>query len=283
MSIKKYHQRKTLVICVVLLFITGLLISHLQGQFRLRQVLGQKGPLVHEVWNKTYGGMYSDAAYSMKVTSDGDFIILGTTASFGCYNRDVWLLKTDVDGTEEWNRTFDGIDGFDSGSDILITNNDGYVIAGVLSDLPPPPDEQFIIDGWLIKTNQTGYEEWNRSFGGGDDDFFHSVQQTADGGYAILGETMSFGSGGFDLWLVKTDSNGNELWNKTYGTSLNEYGESLLVTSDNGLILVGIKIVSDDIEVWVIKTDSMGNIDRGTTHMDRMDGIWLNQFKGLMI
>jgi hypothetical protein len=116
-------------------------------------------------------------------------------------------------------------------------------------------------DFWLVKTDSSGNKQWDKTFGGTDWDEAHSVQQTSDGGYILAGETNSYGAGSCDFWLVKTDSNGNKQWDKTFGGIDHDKAVSVQQTSDGGYILAGetYSYGAGSRDFWLVKTDSNGN------------------------
>ncbi len=164
-------------------------------------IMGQTPP--DTLWTKTYGGNGYDDGRSVQLTDDGGYIITGKTQSFGNGWEDVWLIKTDSNGNEEWNQTFGGSDD-DYGLSVQQTTDGGFIITGGTDSFG-----NGYSDVWLIKTDSQGDSLWTQTFGGSDDDYGNSVQQTIDGGYIITGYTYSFGNGSSDVWLIKTDSEGN--------------------------------------------------------------------------
>jgi hypothetical protein len=214
-------------------------------------------------WNKTYGGISSDTAYSLIQTSDGGYALAGGTFSFGAGGNDMWLVKTDSHGNMEWNKTYGGT-GFDRAFSVVQTSEGGYALAGAGG-----------WDSWLVKTDSYGNMQWNKTYGGTKSDEARDVIQTNDGGYAMVGYTESFGAGYYDSWLVKTDSYGNMQWNKTYGGTFYDYGFSLVQTSEGGYALAGstYSFGAGYSDFWLVKTDSYGNMEWSRTYGGE-DGDW---------
>jgi len=143
-------------------------------------------------WNQTYGGAGYEVALSVAQTSDGGYALAGSVSYY-----DFWLVKTDTSGKMEWNQTYGGT-GEDFAWSVVQTNDEGYAIVGYTNSFGAGSS-----DFWLVKTNSSGDMEWNQTYGGTSGEIGWCVVQTSDGGYALAGQTSSFGAGGSDFWLIK--------------------------------------------------------------------------------
>jgi len=217
-------------------------------------------------WNKTHGGTGQDEAYAVRQTSDGGYIIAGSTNSFGARFSDFWVVKTDANGNAQWNKTYGGLR-LDVAYSIQQTSDGGYIVVGSTNSFGSGNK-----DFWLVKTDPNGEMQWNKTYGGLYDDVAYSVQQTSDGGYIVCGFTGSFGAGYEDFWLVKTDSNGKMAWNRTYGGKNSDYAYSVQQTSDNGYIMAGDTYsLGAGLEVWLVKTDFSGNMQWNKNYGGSLD------------
>lgn len=187
----------------------------------------------NQTWSKIYGGPLHEEALSVQQTNDGEYILTGFTSSFGAGSNDAWLLKTSSNGTELWNKTFGGPnrDDADSGQP---TRDGGYILAGHSAS----GDDLESWDVWLVKADSVGNLLWSKTYGGPNWDEARSVQETDDCGYIIAGQTESYGAGDRDVWVIKTDSKGDQIWNMTSGRSSWDMGWDVQETND-GYIIAG--------------------------------------------
>lgn len=208
----------------------------------------------NEVWSKTFGGAEGDEVNAVQQTSDGGYILVGWTGSFGAVYNDIYLLKTDANGDTVWTKVYRK--GNDSGGiSVQQTIDGGYIIAGFT-------DFNSHYDAYVIKTNAAGDTDWTKTFGGSDDDFAHSVQQTNDGGYIIVGFSASFSANGDDdIYLVKMDANGNISWTKTIGGADDDDGYSVQQTTDGGYIIAGStqSFGAGEFDAYLVKTNANGD------------------------
>ncbi|MCK4576547.1 T9SS type A sorting domain-containing protein [candidate division WOR-3 bacterium] len=247
------------------------------------------------IWTKTHGWYMDECSYSVKQTSDGGYIIVGDTGSFGYFhallvktdsfgdtiwtkrygagyfcsvqqtsdegyilaggktsnNWDVYLTKTDSLGNSLWQKTYGGVE-YDKGYSVQLTSDGGYIIAGLTGSFGAGH-----WDVYLIKTDSIGDTLWTRTYGGTNFDKAWEVKQTIDGGYIIIGETQSFGPGSRDVWLIKTDSNGDSLWARIYGGLEYDIGYSIQQTFDGGFIIGGktASIGAGLTDAWLLKIE----------------------------
>jgi len=239
-------------------------------------------------WQKTIGGSAEDRLYSLQQTSDGGYILAGSSSSDisgdktenSAGNVDFWIVKTDGVGNIQWQNTIGG-----SAQDDLFsvqqTSDGGYILGGnSVSSLSGDKSEVCLgsWDFWIIKLNGAGNIQWQNTIGGNSFDVFSSILQTADGGYIIGGYSGSDISGDkiencwgvFDYWVVKTDSIGNIQWQNTIGGGSRDLLKSIDQTADGGYILAGMSdsYISGDktesgfgfFDYWILKIDFVGNV-----------------------
>jgi hypothetical protein len=207
-------------------------------------------------WTRAHGGSQGDCGYAVQQTSDSGYIIAGCTGSFGAGDNDVYLVKTDTDGDTMWTGTFGGPRS-DCAYSVQQTPDDGYIIAGHTLSYGAGGD-----DIYLVKTDARGDTQWTKTFGGSQNDVGNSVLQTADGGYAVAGTTGSFGAGDRDLYLLRTDANGDTLWTKTFGGYTTDVANSVRQATDRGYAIVGttFSFGNGTGEVYLVRADSCGHL-----------------------
>jgi len=211
------------------------------------------------LWVEEYGGTRKEIGYSVQQTTDGGYIITGSTTTYGPNTPDysnIYLVKTDVVGGVDWTQVYGGTYN-DFGSSVKQTSDGGYIVAGQTYS-----DVSLYIDLWLLKTDANGDTIWAKLYGGTSSDGARSVQQTLDGGYIIAGYTSSFGAGQLDMWLLRTDANGDTMWARTFGGASNDFALSVDTTADGGYIVAGYtySFGAGDQDFYIVKTNADGDM-----------------------
>ena len=238
-------------------------------------------------WQKTLGGSGDDRGSDIVQTADGGFAIFGfsqsndgdVTENAGA--SDFWILKLDASGNISWQKSF-GFSGADDGISIIETNDNGYLITGVLDVTASGglgTSKTFATkhaggDYWAIKLNATGDKQWSKFYGGTFTDTPNDVIQTSDNGYILVGSSdsddvdISNNKGSYDFWAIKISETGTLQWEKSFGGSEIDEASGITNTNDGNYIIVG-DTRSNDINVsknngaadlWVIKISPLGEL-----------------------
>ena len=224
------------------------------------------GPDGEMEWEKTYGGLGRDYLSSLLETADGGYMLSGNTESYGNGSDNLWLVKVDSRGNEQWNKTLDNSIGGLSGS-ITSTEDGGFAL---VEDVVPGPNMFLQRSVSLIKLDSSGNKLWNRTFSRPEGGYFSpSIQQTSDGGYVMagtltsykdgpkrVGDSTAWGANGNDILVIRTDSSGKELWNRTLGApELDDQGAMALETSDgNYAVLCSTESYGSGLkDIWLVK------------------------------
>lgn len=206
----------------------------------------------------------------LRKAPDNDFIFLGGNRAGLVYDT-IMVRKTDQSGDTIWTTKIFLSPCNNTAYDLINTKDGGYALTGIYAKSNNCSNLNF--NGFLTKLDANGHHEWTTRFVGPQDDQFFSVRQTEDSGYALFGWTKSFGPGGADFFLMKTNSMGDSLWSRTYGGPGDDYGQGMDMTPDGGFIMTGYSDSS-----IAIKADSLGNIEWQKTLGPRCGGIY---FKAL--
>jgi hypothetical protein len=206
------------------------------------------------LWTRTYGGSNSDAAECIIQTADGGYLIAGDTRPYSGAHVEMYLVKTDSLGDTIWTRTYGGSDDRVAYS-VQQTDDGGYIVVGC-----NPIYGGLEYDIYLVKTDSRGDTLWTRTYGGENEDYAISVEQTGDGDYMIAGSTRSFGAGEGDFYVLRTDSLGDILWTRTYGSGNNDYATSMQQTIDGRyIILGGMGTYGGETDLYLIKIENVGD------------------------
>lgn len=264
----------------------------------------------NQVWTKTYGGQYDDGASMIIKSSDGNYIIGGTTEiTSGGEGKDAWIIKIDGSGNKIWDKNYGG-EGGQGCSQIINTSDNGFIFVGSTqigeqtnydiyvvkletsgtvqwskkidagnweqgASIAQLSDDSYIIgglavtestaqDAYLLKLSSDGTKQWDKRFGGEHNDSFNRVIPISSGGYLAAGKFTNYFSVDFiytDIYVVRTDENGNKIWENMYGGDKSESTSSLIQANDGAFLIGGnSSSYSKDSDFYILKINENGAI-----------------------
>jgi hypothetical protein len=185
------------------------------------------------VWIQSYGGPDVESAFGVRVMRDGGLAVAANTVSVGHGLMDMLVMKTDILGNVLWSRAIGGA-GEDMATAIDTTQDGGLVVCGYTNSFGAGNT-----DVYIVKLDAVGNVQWTRVVGGPTAETAYDVVATVDGGYAVSGQTVSFGAGLTDYFLVRLNAAGTVLYSRTYGTPSHDFGYRFCATADDHLVLAG--------------------------------------------
>lgn len=244
----------------------------------IRSFVWAQAPAIE--WQRSLGGSESDEALAVCQTSEGGYIVTGRSMSpngqvgVNRGSADGWIVKLNILGFIQWQISLGG-SGWDEIYSVKQTADGGFIAAGATSS----PDGDIPLnrgasDVWLIRLDEEGNVQWQKTYGGTAMDEAYGIEQTADGGYIFCGTTISDdmdvsgNHGHMDCWIVKTDSEGEIEWQSCFGGSLEDRAYGVKPAPDGGFIAAGFTASSDqDVEgnhgfgdYWILKLDDQGTL-----------------------
>lgn len=228
-----------------------------------------------EQWTKILGGELRDDLAAVIETSDGGYLAAGETSATDFDDQEGWFVKMAADGTEEWNRTYEGPEqggyqhaGFAA---VTATSDGGYLAAGYAITNPISGKDRW--DGWLLKTAADGTKQWSEIYGRiGQDDLF-AVTETSEGDYLAAGRSISRETETSSGWIVKTAADGTEQWSKLYGDDDHDELSDIIETGDGSYLAAGTTLpLSQNGSGWLVKTATDGTETWSNTYDGRYAG-----------
>ncbi|ANJ67917.1 hypothetical protein A9404_11480 [Halothiobacillus diazotrophicus] len=208
------------------------------------------------LWDRTLGGRKDDWASAVVQTADGGLAVAGGTRSKGAGKGDAWVIRLDAHGQVLWDRTFGGSEE-DEATALVRTADGGFAVAGDTQSKGAGK-----ADIWVIRLDAQGHVLWDRTFGGSENDWAGAMVQTADGGFAVAGETHSKGAGSSDVWVIRLNAQGRALWDRTLGGRKEDWATTIVRTADGGFAVAGSTQSkgAGKGDAWVIRLDAQGKL-----------------------
>ena len=186
------------------------------------------------LWTRTFGGPEIDRVFSVDLADDGSILLAGISYSYGAGDRDAYLIKTDRFGDLLWQNTYGG-PGYDNAHSVLVNRENEIILTGYGDHW----GEAGKMDMFLKKITLAGEDIWTQTYGGEENDRAMTVFQLQDGGYILTGFTQSFGEGNWDVYVIKTGSTGEALWNDTHGSPAADFGYDIIQSREGDYYITG--------------------------------------------
>lgn len=205
-------------------------------------------------FTRVFGGDRDEHALALTPTRDGGYAIAGFTFSYGAGQSDVWVMKVDAYGQEQWRELFGG-EGYEWANDLTETRDGNLVIAGYQRDRASGKR-----NAWVFQVNRHGDLMWSKEYGGEQGDEAKAITQTSDGGFAVVGYSHSFSKGKSDVWLLRLNAVGEEMWQRHYGTKEAEKGYTIAETYDEGFVIGGFQFTPGEhkADMLIVRLDRNG-------------------------
>ncbi|MBD3233710.1 MAG: T9SS type A sorting domain-containing protein [candidate division Zixibacteria bacterium] len=222
-------------------------------------IMAQRAVSQGVIWQNTMGGYEFDEATSIQQTTDGGYITVGRSSSYGAGGLDYYLVKLDVDGDTLWSRTYGGAEN-EFANCVLQTSDGGYILAGFSDSYGPGNGDYYV-----VKTDEIGDTIWTRAYGfPTKGDYAVSVVENLNSEYIVIGYQWIVT--GYDTWAIKLDSSGDSLWSRTFDYDQTDVVRGFKDTNDGGYIIAGYRGTSENLDFCLIKTDAELNVEWTNTY-----------------
>ncbi|ANQ49060.1 hypothetical protein MY04_1686 [Flammeovirga sp. MY04] len=209
-------------------------------------------------WNYKFGDTETEEVYQIIPTSDGGYITVGSSDSYGLSIdlKDTWIVKVNAQGKQLWRQTYGDENSIEEGTAIAETKDGGFIIGGGILKLDKEEPSE---DAFLLRIDAKGTELWRKFYGGAKNDRTVDIIVNEDS-YTVVGNTESLGRGKWDIWMFKTDLEGNKQWERTYGGGDTEKANQFVKTNDGGYAIVGYSytFAEASLDAWIVRTDAEG-------------------------
>ncbi len=188
------------------------------------------------LWARVLGGLSWDSGYDGIETSDGGFLAVGSTQSFGTFVYDFYVVRFNAQGDTLWTRVIDGAgdNRNDEAHAVVQTPDGGFAIAGYSY-----VHGGFHQNAYVVKLDVSGNMMWTSTVGGGQGEIAEDIILTKDNGLVVVGGSGSYSVANSDMYVYKLDENGNLLWTRTIGGSRSDYAYAVAETNDGHLVVAG--------------------------------------------